>query len=150
LGATAASIQILPATYRRVTEPSFSQIKYSELPNFTEVMAAGTAAALVPIRSITRKMDASSPQSLGRSASQHPRLSLRDGEETVTYIPEHQEDSGPVCLRLLTQLKGIQLGKIKDDFGWCFTVGEADGRKVVGETGSVQNGGNGHTVDQLD
>ncbi len=28
------------------------QIKYAELPTFKEVLAAGTAAALVPIRSI--------------------------------------------------------------------------------------------------
>lgn len=26
------------------------QIKYEELPNFSEVLAAGTAAALVPIK----------------------------------------------------------------------------------------------------
>ncbi|KAB5580289.1 branched-chain amino acid aminotransferase II, partial [Coniochaeta sp. 2T2.1] len=122
-------------------------IKYSELPQFAEVMAAGTAAALVPIRSITRRMDASNPQSLAQTVKQHPRLSLKDGEETITYIPDSVEDAGPLAVKLLTQLKAIQLGKVEDKFGWCFKVEEEDGKKVVGER---ENGnGNGQTVDQL-
>ncbi|OLN93257.1 putative branched-chain-amino-acid aminotransferase TOXF [Colletotrichum chlorophyti] len=107
-------------------------IKYSELPTFTEVMAAGTAAALVPIRSITRRVDASSPQSV---AGKHERVSsAKAGEETVTYIPESQEDAGEICLKLLSTLKGIQLGKIEDKFGWNFAVSEADGAAVEKET----------------
>lgn len=112
-------------------------------------MAAGTAAALVPIRSITRHMDPSSPQSLAATVKQHPRLSTSNGEETVTYIPESQEDAGSLCVKLLTQLKGIQLGKVQDQFGWCFRVEETDGKKVVGEDGSTK-GTDGETVDQLD
>lgn len=112
-------------------------------------MAAGTAAALVPIRSITRRMDPSSSQSLASTVKQHPKLSLQDGEETVTYIPSSQEDAGPLCIKLLTQLKGIQLGKVEDQFGWCFRVEEADGRKVAPEDSSSKDT-NGQTVDQLD
>jgi len=111
-------------------------------------MAAGTAAALVPIRSITRRMDASSPQSLAATVGEHPRLAVKDGSETVTYIPESQEDAGPLCLKLLTQLKGIQLGKVEDKFGWCVKVEEADGKRVVPDRPSEN--GNGQTVDQLD
>ncbi|EFQ33888.1 branched-chain amino acid aminotransferase [Colletotrichum graminicola] len=108
-------------------------IKYSELPTFSEVMAAGTAAALVPIRSITRRIDSSSPQSL-TAAGPHERVSsAKVGEETVAYIPESQEEAGDLCLKLLSTLKGIQLGKIADDFGWNFAVSEADGTAVVGE-----------------
>ncbi|KAK1970045.1 branched-chain amino acid aminotransferase [Colletotrichum sublineola] len=108
-------------------------IKYSELPAFSEVMAAGTAAALVPIRSITRRIDASSPQSL-TAAGAHERVSsAKAGEETVTYIPESQEEAGDLCLRLLSTLKGIQLGKLADEFGWNFAVSEADGTAVAGE-----------------
>jgi branched-chain amino acid aminotransferase len=125
-----------------------TQIKYAELPNFQEVMAAGTAAALVPIRSITRKSDASDPKSLAASVKSHPRLSLSGDEETVTYIPENQDDAGPMCIKLLTQLKGIQLGKVKDEFGWCFPVAAEDGKKVVGE--DEKNGTVPETVDQLD
>lgn len=68
-------------------------------------------------------------------------------EETVTYIAQEVEDAGPICLRLLTQLKGIQLGKVEDTFGWRFEVSEEDGKKVVGE-----KNGNGEvqSVDQLD
>ncbi len=49
------------------------QIKYAELPNFQEVMAAGTAAALVPIRSITRRIDHSDPTSLAATVKKHAR-----------------------------------------------------------------------------
>jgi branched-chain amino acid aminotransferase len=94
-------------------------------------------------------MDPSSPQSLAATVKQHPRLSLKDGEETTTYIPDSQEDAGSLCVKLLTQLKGIQLGKVEDQFGWCFKVEEADGKKVVGENGTSDNA-NGQTVDQLD
>jgi branched-chain amino acid aminotransferase len=67
-------------------------------------MAAGTAAALVPIRSITRE---------SRS-------------ETSTYLPSDSEEPGPVFTKLITTLKGIQLGKIKDTFGWNSEVKEVD------------------------
>lgn len=111
-------------------------------------MAAGTAAALVPIRSITRRFDPASPQSISSAAGTHPRLSTEEGLEKVTYIPDANEDAGPICLRLLTQLKGIQLGKVKDDFKWCFAVTREDGTKVSGETNGAN--GNGQTIDQLD
>jgi branched-chain amino acid aminotransferase len=88
-------------------------------------MAAGTAAALVPIRSITRLSD----------------------NKTSTYLPESMEDAGPVCLKLLTTLKGIQLGKIKDTFGWNSLVEEVDIKKY--ETGYQTNGVNGESVDEL-
>jgi len=112
-------------------------------------MAAGTAAALVPIRSITRRMDKSSPQSLAQTVKEHPRVTIKDGEETITYIPDSQEDAGPLAVKLLTQLKAIQLGKVEDKLGWCFKVEDADGKKVVPERSPEPNG-NGQTVDQLD
>ena len=76
-------------------------IKYEELPSFTEIMAAGTAAALVPIRSIT----------------------MRSKNAKFTYL-EGGEEPGPACMKLLTTLKGIQQGKIKDTFGWLDYVKE--------------------------
>ena len=110
-------------------------------------MAAGTAAALVPIRSITRRADPSSSHSLASSAKGHARVSFKDGEETVTYIPEGVEDAGELCLRLLTQLKAIQLGKAEDTFGWRFKVTEQDAKALA-----ANGNGNGSepTVDQLD
>lgn len=126
------------------------QIKYSELPSFSEVMAAGTAAALVPIRSITRRIASSDPKSLTATVKSHSRLSSTGSEETVTYIPDSQDDAGPVCLKLLSQLKAIQLGKAKDEFGWCFSVSEEDRKKVSGAQVQNGNGMGGETVDQLD
>ncbi|KAH8881489.1 branched-chain amino acid aminotransferase II [Thozetella sp. PMI_491] len=123
-------------------------IKYSELPNFSEVMAAGTAAALVPIRSITRKIASSSPQSLATTVKQHPRLTLNESDELITYIPKSQEDAGPIALKLLSQLKGIQLGKIEDKFGWNFKVENADGQAIANQNGT--SNGASLTVDQLD
>lgn len=76
-------------------------ITYGELPSFAEVMAVGTAAALLPIKSITMK-------------SKNEKFLYRDGKD----------EYGPVCLKLLRTLQGIQLGKIKDTFGWLQYVGE--------------------------
>jgi branched-chain amino acid aminotransferase len=88
-------------------------------------MAAGTAAALVPIRSITRLTD----------------------NKISSYIPESSEEPGPVCLKLLTTLKGIQFGKIKDTFGWNSKVEEVDVKKYA--AGEQTNGVNGENVDKL-
>jgi branched-chain amino acid aminotransferase len=94
-------------------------------------MAAGTAAALVPIRSITRRVDPASPVSITSAVKQHPRLSSGNGEEKIAYIEESQEEAGPICEKLITQLKGIQLGKVKDEFGWCAPVSGSDGTKIA-------------------
>ena len=111
-------------------------------------MAAGTAAALVPIRSIERRIDPESAGSITATVKKHPRLTLDDKAERVTYIEESQEDAGPICLKLLTQLKGIQLGKVNDEFGWNVIVTESDGTKVVGEAKATN--GNGQTIDEMD
>jgi branched-chain amino acid aminotransferase len=51
-------------------------------------------------------------------------------------------------MKLLSQLKGIQLGKVEDQFGWRCEVAEEDAKRVVGE-GKAGND-NAQTVDQLD
>jgi branched-chain amino acid aminotransferase len=103
-------------------------------------MAAGTAAGLVPIRSITRRASSGLPE--------HARVSAKDGEETVTYIAEGNEEPGELCIKLLTQLKGIQAGKVEDQFGWRCEIAEEDAKRVVGETAA--GNGSAQTVDQLD
>jgi branched-chain amino acid aminotransferase len=107
-------------------------------------MAAGTAASLVPIRSITRRKSAALPA--GPRVSSSPAT----GEETVTYTPDSSDEPGPLCVRLLDELKGIQLGKREDKFGWRFEVTEADARRVVAEGLQGNGDGNSQTVDQLD
>lgn len=94
-------------------------------------MAAGTAASLVPIRSITRKISSSDPKSLAATVKQHPRLDVTVDQETTIYVPSSQPDAGPICTKLLSQLKGIQLGKVKDEFGWNHIVTEADAKKAT-------------------
>lgn len=101
------------------------QIKYEELLTFSEILAAGTAAALVPIKSITRN----------------------SRNETFTYIVDDDEEPGPICMKLLTTLKGIQMGKIKDTFGWNLKVEEVDAQKYA--TGERTNGVSGDSVDKL-
>ncbi|TQW00903.1 branched-chain-amino-acid aminotransferase 5 [Cordyceps javanica] len=119
-------------------------VKYSELPGFTEVMAAGTAAALVPIRSVTRRVKGGLPQTGA------PNVTTDDESETVTYIPADQADAGPLCLRLLDHLKGIQLGKVEDKFGWRCAV-TAEDLKVDGAPAAQTSGQETpQTVDQMD
>lgn len=106
-------------------------------------MAAGTAASLVPIRSITRRISASDPASLVSTIKAHSRLTAvpDKGEETITYITDTQEDADPICLKLLAQLKGIQTGKLEDQMGWCYKISEDDREKAQGHE-VVTNGDN--------
>ncbi|KZF26812.1 branched-chain amino acid aminotransferase II [Xylona heveae TC161] len=101
-------------------------IKFEELSSFDEVLAAGTAAALVPIRSITMK-------------SRNAKFEYLKGDEP-----------GPVCLKLLSTLQGIQLGKIPDTFNWRLKVSEEKDYKIRG-TGARDEvtTGLGSSVDKL-
>ncbi|RDL30474.1 Branched-chain-amino-acid aminotransferase TOXF [Venustampulla echinocandica] len=80
-------------------------IKYPELPEFNEVLACGTAAALVPIRSITCK---SAGDKFHYDAS-------TDGKE-----------AGDVCKQLFDHLNGVQRGDRVDEWGWTRTITEED------------------------
>ncbi|CAI6341673.1 unnamed protein product [Periconia digitata] len=79
-------------------ETESREIAYEELKEFDEVLAAGTAAALVPIKSI----------------------SLESQNDKFTYLSG--SEPGPVCMKLLSTLKGIQQGKLEDKQGWLFKV----------------------------
>jgi branched-chain amino acid aminotransferase len=81
------------------------QVTYEELADFDEVIAAGTAAALVPIKSITKELT---------------------GKKTK-YIEDDSNEPGEVCVKLLTTLKGIQRGEIKDQFGWLDQISAPKG-----------------------
>ena len=76
-------------------------VRYEELPSYSEVLAVGTAGALVPIKSITRK-------------------STND----VFSFNGDSDEPGPCCAKLLSILKGIQQGKLDDRFQWCRKVTE--------------------------
>jgi branched-chain amino acid aminotransferase len=98
------------------------RIAYEELSEFKEVMAAGTAASLVPIKSIT----------------------MESRDDKFEYPVNEKLDPGPVCTELLTTLKGIQQGKVKDQFGWNYQVTQPPPEFVKQATGGV-NG----AVDEL-
>ncbi|OHW97896.1 branched-chain-amino-acid aminotransferase [Colletotrichum incanum] len=67
-------------------------VRVAELPTFTEVLAAGTAAGLVPVSRIHRKST----------------------KETFEFLPR-----GPAYEKLWGLLKNIQSGIAVDNFGWC-------------------------------
>lgn len=101
------------------------RIAYDEIREFAEVMAAGTAAALVPIRSITMR-------------SRNDRFTFDCGGEDGA--------GGEVFAKLLSTLKGIQNGTIEDRFGWLTVVEpppegwvEAAGGRAAESNGTVTN-----------
>lgn len=100
---TSLSVQHIAAKYFNYTVETRS-IPYEELREFDEVVAAGTAASLVPIRSIT----------------------MRGRDDKFTFGNQDSDEPGPVCLKLLNTLKGMQMGKVEDKFGWCLEVPKPD------------------------
>ncbi|RAL03121.1 branched-chain amino acid aminotransferase [Aspergillus ibericus CBS 121593] len=89
------------------------RIPWDTVGQFTEVMAAGTAAAVVPIRSITR----------------------RSTGEKLEF------ESGPLCLELLTRLRKIQRGEGGEEFAdWVEAVKAPE---TVYEKYGVKEGTNG-------
>ncbi|CZT17952.1 probable branched-chain-amino-acid aminotransferase [Ramularia collo-cygni] len=100
-------------------------IKYEELPTFTEVAAAGTAAALVPIKSITMR-------------SKNDEFKYQGGGD----------EPGPAVVKLLGELKGIQQGKVKDSFGWVEAVRRYSSDEYAVEKAGDVNG-HGKTPGQL-
>lgn len=96
------------------------RIAYEELPQFSEVMAAGTAASLVPIKSITM-------------------ISKNDRFTYEKALPSGG-GPGPVCKELLRVLKGIQQGLEQDQFGWNHIVRQPPHGFVPG--GMTANGVN--------
>ena len=103
------------------------RIAYEELKQFKEVMAAGTAASLVPIKSIT----------------------MKGGGDKFEYPVGKDGGPGPVCEKLLETLKGIQLGTVKDEFGWCFPVEGSLKGFVNGQTNSLNVDPSQQGIDQL-
>jgi branched-chain amino acid aminotransferase len=88
------------------------RIPYDELATFSEVLAAGTAAALVPLKSLTMKSR---------------------GEKFVYLRPDDGADGsgevkpGLACVRLLDMYRAIQSGKVDDPFGWLMEVKRPEG-----------------------
>lgn len=101
-------------------------ILYEELESFTEVMAAGTAASLVPVKSIT----------------------MKSRGDKFEYAGKDDDKPGPICLELLKTLKEIQQGKTKDAFGWNREV-EAPPKDFVAGREGVNGAMHEGQVDEL-
>ena len=72
-------------------------IRWSEIENFVEIGACGTAAVITPISSITR------------------------GKETLRFGSE--DKPGKTLQRLYDEIQGIQFGKLPDRHRWMMPVG---------------------------
>jgi branched-chain amino acid aminotransferase len=101
-------------------------ILYEELKDFDEVMAAGTAASLVPVKSIT----------------------MRSRGDKFDYAGKEDGEPGPVCLKLLKTLKDIQQGKIEDQFGWNMEI-KAPPKGFILESGEPNGTIHEGDVDEL-
>lgn len=98
-------------------------VGYDELAQFDEVIAAGTAAGLVPVRSI----------------------SIQSRGDKFEYRCGNASQGGEVCVKLLQTLRGIQFGTIEDAYGWNCEVqappaGWMEGNS--GHEGEEQSGAN--------
>jgi branched-chain amino acid aminotransferase len=111
-------VQLAPTTRTSHADPL--QIAYEEIGGFDEVLAAGTAAALVPIKSIT----------------------MESRGDKFAYSAA-QKEVPPTCAKLLSTLKGIQQGKIEDKQGWLLKVERPE------QFGKSQTNGGAHIVGQL-
>jgi branched-chain amino acid aminotransferase len=70
---------------------------------------------------------------------------MKSKNDKFDYPVNEKLDPGPVCQQLLTTLKGIQMGKVNDQFGWNFKVTEAPKDFLKTAT----NGGVHGAVDEL-
>ncbi len=80
------------------------RIPSSELPEFSEVAACGTAVVITPICSLDDKP------------------SLESEEVSAHYQYTKQGEVGPVCQKLYDHLTGIQFGEVEDIHGWTLEV----------------------------
>lgn len=91
---TNSSLQVLASDFGMKVERR--QIPATELPEFAEIGACGTAAVITPVYSIT------------------------DGDKVYTYGKKDQ--AGEVLTRFFKQIQGIQYGELEDKHGWMVPV----------------------------
>ncbi|KAJ5787646.1 Branched-chain amino acid aminotransferase II [Penicillium paradoxum] len=116
---TAASVLEIARTLGYRAEKR--RVSYEELCEFDEVIAAGTAAALVPVGSIT----------------------MRSRGDKFEYRCGTGKEGGEVFAKLLRTLRGIQSGIIEDSLGWNFEVqAPPKGWLQQGQEKIEQNGAN--------
>lgn len=67
---------------------------------------------------------------------------MKSKNDKFTYAAAEKEP-GPVCVKLLTTLRGLQQGKIEDKQGWLFKVERPE------QFGQAAASGDAKTVGQL-
>lgn len=72
---------------------------------------------------------------------------MRSKNDTFKYQGGGDEP-GPAVVKLLAQLKGLQQGKVKDEFGWVESVRQYKPDEYARDGGAT-NGVNGTTPSQL-
>lgn len=78
-----------------------------------------------------------------------PIKSITDISHNKTQIYIKGDDAGPVCVKLLQTLKGVQLGKISDQWGWCDRVAKPENFVRRNHTQNGLNGVHEKGVDEL-
>ena len=96
------------------------------MSTLSEVIAAGTAAALVPIKSIT----------------------MKSRDDKFEYLDKDSDEPGSVFTKLLRTLKEIQLGKLEDNFGWREQVKEPAAKEME-KLRAIHANSKNNAVDQL-
>lgn len=64
---------------------------------------------------------------------------MKSRNDTFNYLDS--DEPGPVCLKLLDNLKGIQTGRYEDKFGWNVKV-EQKSRETYAKSSDENKNGN--------
>ncbi|HON09600.1 MAG TPA: branched-chain amino acid aminotransferase [Chitinispirillaceae bacterium] len=91
---TNSSLQVIASDFGMKVEKR--QIPVTELPEFAEIGACGTAAVITPVYSIT------------------------DGDKVYTF--GKQDEAGETLTRFYKQIQGIQYGELEDKHQWMVPV----------------------------
>ena len=67
---------------------------------------------------------------------------MESKNDKITF-PAAENEPGPVCVKLLTTLRGLQQGKIEDKQGWLYKVERPE------QFGNAGANGDAKTVGQL-
>ena len=78
-----------------------------------------------------------------------PIKSITNTAHNKTQVYITGDDAGPVCVKLLQTLKGVQLGKIPDQWGWCDHVAKPENFVRRNKTQNGVNGVHNESVDEL-
>lgn len=65
-------------------------------------------------------------------------ITMKSRNDTFNYLSS--DEPGPVCLKLLDNLKGIQTGRLEDKFGWNVKVEHVSRESLEGKDDETKGG----------